>query len=228
MTSDIDVLIASSRAILLDFDGPVCNLFARHPASRVAEKLRINLLGRGAQLPSSLASAPNPLRLHRWTGENRPDLMAEIDEMLTAEEMIAAASAVPTASAHEIIRLSCSSGRSVAIVSNNSMRAIARYLAAHELTSYVSTLACRVDGRPDLMKPNPDSVLRATKSLKVPPESCILIGDAMTDMEAARKAGAARIGYAKRPERISGLTDAGADVVLTSLMPIARALRKSQ
>ena len=54
------------------------------------------------------------------------------------------------------------------IVSNNAEPAIEAFLDHHDLRSLVHTVIGRVPGRPELMKPHPDSVLRALDILDRP------------------------------------------------------------
>ena len=49
-------------------------------------------------------------------------------------------------------------------------------------------------GRPELMKPHPDSVVRALDILDRPPPQCILIGDSVTDIDVSRATGLRSIG----------------------------------
>jgi hypothetical protein len=37
-------IFETTRCVLLDFDGPVCDVYAGHPASQVAEELRQQLV----------------------------------------------------------------------------------------------------------------------------------------------------------------------------------------
>ena len=72
------------------------------------------------------------------------------------------------------------------IVSNNAEPAIEAFLDHHDLRHLVHTVIGRVPGRPELMKPHPDSVLGALDILDRPPAQCVLIGDSVTDIEVSR------------------------------------------
>lgn len=48
--------LGDGGAVLLDFDGPVCSVFAGYPASRVAENLRVALTTRGIDVTDGLAA----------------------------------------------------------------------------------------------------------------------------------------------------------------------------
>jgi HAD superfamily hydrolase (TIGR01509 family) len=217
----LESLVRSVDVVLFDFDGPVCRLFAGYAASDLADRLRALLAAEDVN-PAQLVSGPDPLKLLRWTGANRPDLLAVIEDALIAGEVMAAKTAAPTAHAGEAIEAAAQSGRSTAVVSNNSADAIAAYLAAHRLADHISAVIGRAPGRPDRMKPDPEPVLRATAALGVRPEQCVLVGDSPTDIEAAQKAGTRSIGYAKHADRVSGLSSA--DAVIDDMMDLAAAL----
>jgi HAD superfamily hydrolase (TIGR01509 family) len=110
----------------------------------------------------------------------------------------------------------------VAVVSNNSAAAIEACLKAHDLGAYVEPVIGRAYADPRRMKPNPGPVLDAVRALGVAPGSCVLVGDSLSDIEAARAAGVAAIGYANRPWKVDAF--ATADVVVTTMGDIAEAL----
>ncbi|XNL74963.1 HAD hydrolase-like protein [Actinomadura madurae] len=58
---------------------------------------------------------------------------------------------------------------------------------------------------------------RAAQEASGPPDPCLVIGDAPTDIEAAKKVGAPSVGYAKRKSRVRELGAAGADIVVESM-----------
>jgi phosphoglycolate phosphatase-like HAD superfamily hydrolase len=74
------------------------------------------------------------------------------------------------------------------------------------------------------MKPNPEPILRAVEAHQVPPQRAVLVGDSLSDIEGARAAGVRVIGYANRRSKEAPFRDAGADVVITTMGDIARAL----
>jgi beta-phosphoglucomutase-like phosphatase (HAD superfamily) len=217
-------LLDEVDAILFDFDGPVCHLFAGYPAHEIATVLRSFLLSSGATLSPSMQNSPNPLELLRWTAETYPAIALDTEDLLISAEQTAAQRAEPTHFSHDAIAASVESGRSVALVSNNSAIAIRSYLEMHNLNSLVSTVVGRKYGHPELMKPDPAPVIDASKQLDTPVGLCVLIGDAVTDIESAHSAGARSIGYAKHASRIARLTDAGPDAVIDSMATLVSAL----
>jgi beta-phosphoglucomutase-like phosphatase (HAD superfamily) len=108
------------------------------------------------------------------------------------------------------------------IVSNNSDAAIRDYLDIHGIE--VLAVIGRPYGEPGRMKPNPELVLCAVEAVDVAPEECVFIGDAVTDVEAARSAGVHSIAYANSPDRILALVDAGAEAIVESMAAIAHGL----
>ena len=55
--------------LLLDFDGPVCSIFAGYPAPRVAAGLVALLHVEGIAMPPEIRGEGDPLAVLRWVGE---------------------------------------------------------------------------------------------------------------------------------------------------------------
>jgi hypothetical protein len=55
-------VLAGDGPILLDFDGPVCRVFAGYPAARIAAELRSRLTGEGITVPAAVAREDDPLK----------------------------------------------------------------------------------------------------------------------------------------------------------------------
>ena len=90
--------------LLLDFDGPVCSMFARYPAPRVADELVALLDARGVSMPAEVRRQGDPLAVLRWVGGTcSQELTAAVEEALCAAELHAAASAVPTPFGRDLI-----------------------------------------------------------------------------------------------------------------------------
>lgn len=217
--SDVGRLLGSAEGLLLDFDGPICDLFATYRAWDIANELR-SFLQKHVPFPEQLPVADDPLELLRWTAHHHPSLTRAVEDLQSESEYAAAESARPTDFAQEVLQATGGTV-GVAIVSNNSAEAIRRYLDLHQI--HVDTVIGRTPAQPHLLKPHPASVLRAAHRLNVSPGECVLVGDSPSDIEAAREAQVASIGYAKRPDRVSELSDA--DVVTQTMEDVATALR---
>ncbi|MFJ6139262.1 HAD family hydrolase [Kitasatospora sp. NPDC092286] len=212
------------KHVLLDFDGPVCSVFAGLPAPEVAERLRAGLLANGEQAPAGAEAETDPLALLRLISDARPDLTASTDGALAALETEAARVGRPNPGGESVLRACARSGRSVSVVSNNAGAAIETYLADHGLSDYVSRVFGRIPGDPSSMKPSPRLLLDAIEAVGTRPENCIFIGDAVRDVEAGDAAGVPTIGYANKPGKGAKLGAAGAIVVVDSMEMIAEYL----
>ena len=223
MTRLIEI-ITGTKALLLDFDGPVCSVFAGYAAELVAKDLRDFLSREGVTFPADIAASRDPLRVLRWVGDTHPGITQLADDVLTAAERRAVATAEPTEGSHEVIHTAARTGRQVVIVSNNSQAAITTYLEHHQLAPHVRLVVGRAYAQPALMKPHTHSVARALDALSVNASTSVLVGDSPTDMKAARAMHVRPIGYAKDAERVRSLHEAQADLVIESMETLAKAL----
>ncbi|WP_406347159.1 HAD family hydrolase [Streptomyces sp. NBC_00648] len=209
--------------MLFDFDGPVCRLFAHHSAPGVARRMNRLAQARGLRVTTSR----DPHRVLRNVSELHPGsgLVSELEERLTREETGAAASAVPTPHADELIRAWRLGGTGLAITTNNSPRAVERYLTTRGL---IDCFAPHIHGRTtdlELLKPDPYCLHQALDSLGSRPAAALMIGDSDTDWDAAQRAGVPFLGYARDARRANRLRRAGAPLVVTSLAPVLDAVR---
>ncbi|GAA0808944.1 HAD family hydrolase [Spirilliplanes yamanashiensis] len=227
MSADQLVSLVGSGPLLLDFDGPVCGVFAGLPAPQVAAELVELLRAQRVALPNDLATEADPLAVMRWVGYHcSHDETTAVEDALTALELRAVATATPTPFGHETILAVRAAGLPVAIVSNNSSEAVSAYLAAHGLSNYIDHIFGRPYSRPELMKPNPMMILAAVRALHSQAARCVLVGDSLTDIEAARVAGVRVVGYANQPSKV--VRFGIADAVVTSMADVARALSRAK
>ncbi|MGC5308757.1 HAD family hydrolase [Micromonospora zamorensis] len=225
MNPDLGRLLGEVGAVLLDFDGPVCSIFAGYPAPQVAAELIDVLRRRGVDVPPDLASEPDPLEVLRRTGATGDhDTTRAVEDALCAAERRAAETAEPTPYGREVIVAAWQAGMPVAVVSNNSAGAVTAYLTAHRLAGYVSPVIGRAYADPDRMKPNPEPILRAVRAVGKPSKRCVLVGDSLSDIRGARTADVRAIGYANRSSKTNALLAAGADLVITSMGELAGVL----
>ncbi|QKW20481.1 HAD family hydrolase [Kitasatospora sp. NA04385] len=218
-------LLRPVKHVLLDFDGPVCSVFAGFPAPDVAQSLQEGLEALGWKMPEQGQVETDPLALLRLVAEHRPDLVSPADRRLTLLETGAVQSGRPNPGGEAVLRACAESGRAVSIVSNNATAAIESYLAAHDLTRYVTRSVGRTPGDPASMKPSPRLLLEAMSGGET--QDFIFVGDATRDVEAGLAAGVGAIGYANKPGKRERLEAAGALVVVDSMDSIAAALEAS-
>ncbi|MGH3712655.1 MAG: HAD family hydrolase [Micromonosporaceae bacterium] len=212
-TVTLDRLLSETYAVLLDFDGPVCSVFAGFPATTVTHQLRQRLADFGAPMTDAVRAETDPLAVLQWTARLGHEAVRRIEDELRTAELVAVADAAPTPWSHEFIKLVRAAGRPLAIVSNNSEAAVRAYLEQHGLTRYVGAVVGRAYADPARMKPNPEPVLAALDLLHARQLPAVLIGDSVTDVEAARRAGVRSIGHANREGKRARLLAAGADAV---------------
>ncbi|MFG3661452.1 HAD family hydrolase [Streptomyces sp. NPDC047706] len=224
-------LIARARVVLWDFDGPICRLFAGHSAEDVARDLVkwLDQRGLGGLLPEQERQARDPHDILRAVDSRHPgsDLIAELEERLTKEELRAASSAWPTAYADRLIRTWQAVGSRLAVTTNNSARTARSYLQGRGL---LPCFAPHIYGRTrDLarLKPHPHCLNQALTAVGAAPGEALMIGDTPSDLHAASRAGTGFLGYARNARKAAVLRDAGATVVVGSLEPVLRVVEST-
>jgi HAD superfamily hydrolase (TIGR01549 family) len=205
---------------LLDFDGPVCRLFAGLKAPWIADQLREKLTGLDVHIPSETMDSRDPFDVFRFAGTLRNELAEVVEKDLSAWELRATESAMPTPHANEAIKEAYASGRIIAAVSNNSREAVASYLKATGLWRLFTAVKGRAAPDPRLLKPNSHLIDELISELGVERADCVLIGDSLSDIEAAHKAGILCLAYANEPGTFELF--GGADAVITDMAEIAR------
>lgn len=226
-TSDVEALLRRVRTVLLDFDGPVCNIFAGYRAPDVSDELAATAAAAGHPVPVDYRRNQDPLDIFRFAGTVGPELTALIERELTNAEVKAAETAEGTPGAEEFLRACRSTGRTVAVVSNNSATAVAQYLTRAGWADLVRIVEGRDPNDPQLMKPHPNVLLRTLRDLSAPAESAAIVGDSITDVEAGLAADVWTIGYANKPAKDEAMCDAGADVVIDSMTELAHATQRT-
>jgi beta-phosphoglucomutase-like phosphatase (HAD superfamily) len=153
MSPDLGRLLGEAGALLLDFDGTVCSIFAGSPAPQVAAELVDVLRQRGVDVSPDLAGEPDPLEVLRRTGATGDrGVTRAVEDALRAAERRAVETAEPTPYGREVIVAARQAALPVAVVSNNSGSAVSIYLATHRLAGYVSPVVGRAYADPARMK----------------------------------------------------------------------------
>jgi phosphoglycolate phosphatase len=218
----LGAIIARTRWLLLDFDGPICSIYAGLPAPTVADKLRQLLPG---ELPEEIANNSDPIEVFRYSATVSDELAARVEAEMADLEVAAVPTADPTPYVHQVIASARESGRTIGVVSNNSTRAVNAYLDRHSLTDGIALVVARTSHNPAQLKPNPHLIDKAIRGLDADPAATTLVGDSLTDIEAAHSANVASIGYANKTGKQERMTQLHAGAVITSMADLALSLR---
>lgn len=221
----LTAVLERARAVLFDFDGPICSVFAGLPASTVALQLRqayAEMHGRAAT--AGLLPGSDPLEIVRDAGARGLPGARQLEKLLTGYELEAVRSAEPTPHAHDVVRAVVASGRRAAAVSNNSAAALHRYITEYGLAEALRPVIGRPADHLARMKPDPYPLKQALAALGIAPASAVLIGDSVSDVQAARAAGTLSIGYANKPGKAEALKQAGANAQIRSMGEVLQAL----
>jgi phosphoglycolate phosphatase-like HAD superfamily hydrolase len=215
--------LREARAVLFDFDGPICSVFAGLPAPSIARELRHKLeTWAGQNLATTGSQAADPIEILRLATTLGPAATALADDLLTEAETTAVAAASPTPGGEGSLRACVAAGRRAAIVSNNSATAVAEYLRLHDLADLALAIIGREYSNPHRMKPDPAPIYAALRSLDVAPDAAVLVGDSITDIQAAHAAGIRCIAYANKPGKWEQFS--AAQVIIDDMALLAECL----
>ncbi|GAA3880273.1 HAD family hydrolase [Saccharothrix violaceirubra] len=214
-------VLAATDALLLDFDGPICSVFAGLPADRVAQRLRDVLRD---DLPAEVEKTEDPFVVLHYAAELGAHELRAVEAVLRDSEVEAVESAEPTPGAHDLIRTWPRTGRKLAVVSNNSAAAVHAYLDRTGLLDHIDAVSARTEPAPALLKPAPHLLHQACARLSVATGRSTLVGDSLTDLEAAKAAHTNAIGYANKPGKVELFTAERPEVVITDMSTLVSAL----
>ena len=221
----LDDILRQTRHLLIDFDGPICSLFAGTPTAPVADRLRAVITRKDGPLPPAIENTADWFEILAYAASVGPDVAASVEAELTEMETKAVTTASPTPYLHDVVAACRESGRAIVVISNNSASAVRAYLNAHDLASQISVVAARTQPDPVILKPSPHLVNEAASALGASQSTCAVVGDSQSDIQAARAAGALSIGYAKTVADADHLAAVGAGAVIVSLADLALRLR---
>lgn len=225
-TDQLLAALAGTGPILLDFDGPMTLLLPPPANADLAVAARKSLTDAGVVLPPEITHTTDHLAVLRFAGRQPLHIARAVELVCIAAEIHAARTSRPSHGAHDAIRAFSESGRPIVVVTNNATAAVDAHLERHNLTSLISATVGRPFGQPGLMKPHPRLVDTALALLDTTGSECVLIGDSVTDVQAARHAGARCVGYAKSPARGAELLTAGADAIVDDMQALIPAIHQ--
>ena len=219
-------VVTHTRHLFLDFDGPICSIFAGRPAPGVAADLREVVARHGVGAGPDMTATDDPIQVLRLAAALGDDTLTHtVAAALRDAELLAAQTAEPTPDLDQVIRAALHSGRRLAVVSNNSAEAVTAYLSRQHLRSSFERVIGRYEGM-DMrhLKPHNHLVSLAILAADANPSTTTFVGDTTSDIDAARTVPIASIGYANKPGKRQALADAGASALIATMAELADAL----
>lgn len=198
-------LVANAKGLILDFDGPVCELFAGRPSEQVAARLRERF--------NLMATRADPLSYLRDTYDS-PTIVEELNLALADEEQKAAETAVETPGIRRLLEV-CEVD--IAIASNNADDAIRSWLVTAQLEGRISHIQGR---RLEAMKPDPYCLELAAHRIGVDYQNCVFVGDSLTDHEAAEALGMPFIALANKVGKLEKFRRRGCPSIVQTIFEL--------
>ncbi|MEU1120838.1 MULTISPECIES: HAD family phosphatase [unclassified Streptomyces] len=234
--SALTALLSGAHALLLDFDGPITRFFEGYDTAVIAEEIKELLAEHGVPLPDTVLASTDPhallqlLRSEVFT-ERRPGLgqqkTLELAEgIVTDHEYRVVGGAPLDTHVKGLLELLARRGKRLVVVSNNAEGPVRAYLERHGLRGMFDAVFGRDPVELRHMKPHPDCVRRALHHLVADPKDCLLVGDQLTDLAAARAAGVPFLGYARTAQVAARMRDNGAAWADITWEPLLAAARK--
>ena len=205
-------LIAESEGLLLDFDGPVCDVYAGSDPARIAREVAVAF--------NLDIDTDDPLDLIIHALENDGPVDA-IHQALTETEIEAVQSATETPGIRQLIE---TYPGPIAVVSNNADEAIDAWLTEAGLRVRIDVIVGR---DPRHMKPDPLSLAAASKAIHRVLAHCVFVGDSLTDAEAAERAGTSIIALASSPAKRAGFEARYCTAVITGIEELTDAANRA-
>jgi phosphoglycolate phosphatase len=221
----LDELLGRVDAVLFDFDGPVCDLFAGLSTAGVADRIKRIARRHWGALDPEVANCDDshgilrPLREMYERRTPRPRTarpLRKAEAIVAGRERRAVRSAAAAPGITELVRALRLRGLRLAVASNNAERPVRAFLRRQGILDAFTAVCGRDPGDARRMKPCPDSVHRALAALDRSPGCCLLVGDQLTDLRAARAAGTPFLGFTADEARRTRMLREGADAVIGS------------
>ena len=220
----LDTILSQARYLIFEFDGPVCDLSAVMPAD-TGGRLRAILVSETGSVPPAIAATSDPAEILAYTASVSQGAAARADDELASIELAAAGIAAAGGYIHEALAACRDSGRTAAIVSRRSERAVADFLDRLGLDDQIRHVTAVGSYPPGHLQTGPHLIEDTIRALGAAPADCALITASVTGIDAARKTGIHAIGYATTPGTSQNLTDAGTTCIVQSLADLTLRLR---
>jgi len=211
-------LVANAKAVILDFDGPMCDVFAALPANKVASELMAQLPALGL---SALSPDPeDPLAILSAVHQVAPEHASSLEAVLSQREAEALVSAPATPGIGVVLEELANRGTQVAVASNNGLLAIDWWLEHVGWRSLVASVVGRSPSSIGRMKPDPDYIARAALAVGVSEGACVFVGDSVSDAQASAAAAVPFIGFINKESKRALLTPLAQGGTITSVLQL--------
>ncbi|MEM2087424.1 MAG: HAD family phosphatase [Thermoproteota archaeon] len=219
------------EAVLFDLDGTLIEFNYDYNSARkiVIAKLVEMGVDRGILSESKPASVnvEDAVLFMRGKGLGEDELKVlrrKVYEAVESLELKVAGKSVVRDGVLELLSWLKAQGVKTAVCTNNCNRAAEIILEKTGLKNFFNDVFTRNDV--DRLKPFPDVLLKACEKLNVNPENTVHIGDSPIDINAAKKAGVLPIGFVSSLCSAEKLSDAGADLVASSIGELKQLLSR--
>jgi myo-inositol-1(or 4)-monophosphatase len=226
--ASIDAPLLSSKVLLFDFDGPVCDFSGALPGDAARRLGEVIAAGAGVPVPALSATGAvggDLLEVLAAAKTLGPETARKADAEITGIELAAAGKAAPAAYVHEAIAACRDSGRVPAIISRHSVAAVRAWLARFGLDDQIRHVFAAGDYPPGHLRFLSDHITDAVSRLEAAPRDCALMTANPDHVTIARQAGLRSIGYARTATIRDHLSDAGAEGIVLSLADLTLRLR---
>jgi phosphoglycolate phosphatase len=217
-------LLSGTRAVLFDFDGPVCDLFGGRSTRPIAREIKDMARRKWNVLDHAVEACEDSHGVLRYLGEMRaraqddsldPTTLDTADDIVTRHEYEAVRGAVPAPEIHTVVDALLGLGKRLVIVTNNAEGPVREFLEHCSMSGKFEAVCGRDRRHPHRMKPDPSSVHCALSRLGgMHPADAVLVGDQVSDLQAAASAGVRFLGYSSDDERSGNLRQRGACCVI--------------
>jgi phosphoglycolate phosphatase len=212
------------RAVVFDFDGTLAKLNINFPHMRksvlnLIESFQIPLNGLGDLFVLEMIDAAKAIITQKQPGKE-DSFVRQANTLITNIEIEAATKGELIEGTQEMLRVLKNRNIKTAVVTRNCQSAV--MLVFPDILEYCDSVITRELTR--YVKPHPEHLRVALKSLDVTPEVAFMVGDHPMDIKIGKDAGAVTIGVLSGYSTSEDLLKAGADIILNKAAEIINVL----
>lgn len=190
--------LSKKLVLVFDFDGTMCQIFKNYDLDNAVVLLIEKMREFDIEFSSEKDSFDVFEEIINQTVENsevRMTAFNEANKILSKAELEAVKTGELVNGVEVVIPQLIRAGISIGISTNNSPKCALSFLDEYMPNEIIPTVG-RVGDKPELMKPNPYSIIEVLKEMKCKPENTIFIGDSLRDYYGAINAKCRFIGMA--------------------------------